>query len=347
MPAGRKEHIMAIRYQKFNPTEYVFAVKGGRTVREGAGISCLYSTLRTSLMVVPMTESAVSFAYDDILTADFQRINVQGDAAYVIENYASAAGLLDFSYGNSRKAYETAKLLAEQTIEKRVVSQMKARAMRFFRDLTIHEAVGAGTELADVLTASLREDEALMSLGIRLLSVTVLGISPQPDMRKALEAATREEILRQQDDALYSRRNAAIEQERAIKENELNTEIRAAEKEKERREKQMETEKMLQERKSEMARRKMEDSIALEEKNRSLVELQTENERQRADSRIYETQAILTLLAGLDPELVRALAMSSMDSGKLIAQAFTDIGKGAEKIGTLNITPDLLDSLVK
>jgi len=39
--------------------------------------------------------------------------------------------------------------------------------------------------------------------------------------------------------------------------------------------------------------------------------------------------------------------MSSMDSGKLIAQAFTDIGKGAEKIGTLNITPDLLDSLVK
>ena len=42
----------------------------------------------------------------------------------------------------------------------------------------------------------------------------------------ALEAAAREEILRQQDDAIYKRRNAAIEQERLVKENELNTEIR-------------------------------------------------------------------------------------------------------------------------
>ena len=36
---------------------------------------------------------------------------------------------------------------------------------------------------------------------------------------------TREEILKKADEALYERRNASIEQERRVKENELNTEI--------------------------------------------------------------------------------------------------------------------------
>ena len=45
-----------------------------------------------------------------------------------------------------------------------------------------------------------------------------------------MEAATREQILQQQDEAIYKRRNAAIEQERIVKENELNTEIKVAEK---------------------------------------------------------------------------------------------------------------------
>ena len=40
-----------------------------------------------------------------------------------------------------------------------------------------------------------------------------------------------------QDDAIYKRRNFAIEQERSIKENELNTEITIAEKEREKQEK--------------------------------------------------------------------------------------------------------------
>ena len=36
-----------------------------------------------------------------------------------------------------------------------------------------------------------------------------------------------------------------------------------------------------------------------------------------------------------------------MDSGKMIAKAFGDLAANSEKIGNLNITPDLLDTLVK
>ena len=61
-----------------------------------------------------------------------------------------------------------------------------------------------------------------------MISVSILSVLAQADTRKALEAATREEILKQQDDAIYKRRNAAIEQERIVRENELNMIIRFA-----------------------------------------------------------------------------------------------------------------------
>lgn len=55
--------------------------------------------------------------------------------------------------------------------------------------------------------------------------MSVLGIAPQPKTREALEAATREEILKQQDEAIYKRRNFAIEQEEQAIENETQRSI--------------------------------------------------------------------------------------------------------------------------
>src|SRR5207249_11450720 len=48
---------------------------------------------------------------------------------------------------------------------------------------------------------------------------------PISDTARALEAEARERLLREADDAIYNRRNNAVEQERKIRENELNTEV--------------------------------------------------------------------------------------------------------------------------
>ena len=53
----------------------------------------------------------------------------------------------------------------------------------------------------------------------------MLAVKPKPETAKALEAEAREALLRRADEAIYTRRNAAVEQERMIKENELATEI--------------------------------------------------------------------------------------------------------------------------
>src|SRR5437879_12826957 len=87
--------------------------------------------------------------------------------------------------------------------------------------------------------AKLRESEAVAALGVEILALSILAIKPTPEMSKALEAEAREALQRRSDEAIYARRNAAVEQERLIKESELNTEIAVEGKQREIRETRM------------------------------------------------------------------------------------------------------------
>lgn len=336
---------MAIRYKKFEPTDYVMKVKRGKVVEQGVGLSFFYNTMTTSMMVLPATAFDSSFAYDDIMTSDFQKISVQGDISYIIADYERASRMVDFSYQDNRKQYEETLSEARAKMAKRIVNLTKVYTTKFIGTKKVREAIQSADELAEALWSALKEDETIQEFGLQILAVSILGILPQPDTRKALEAATREDILKQQDDAIYKRRNAAIEQERVIKENELNTEIRVAEKAKEKKEREMETRRMLQEKQAELDAKKISKDIELEEERQRLVELQTENERKKSDAKAYDSEVLLRTFAGVDAEIIKALAVSGMDSRSLIAKAFVEIGDKADKIGVLNVSPDLLETL--
>lgn len=336
---------MSIRYKKFEPTEYVMRVKNGEIVQEGLGLSFFYNTRTTSMMVLPTTAFDTGFAFDQIITSDFQSVSVQGDISYVITDYKKAAQMVDFSYRSTRKENEERLIEAKQKMAKRILNLAKVYVTKFISTKNVRTAIVSGDALAAALRESMKKDETMREFGLELISVSILGILAKPDTQKALEAAAREEILKQQDDAIYKRRNAAIEQERIVKENELNTEIKIAEKNKEKREKEMETKRLVQEKQAELDAGKMENDIRLEEENRKLVELQTENERKKSDARAYDSEVLLKTFAGVDAEIVKALAVSGMDSKALIAKAFAEIGDKADKIGVLNVSPDLLETL--
>ena len=338
---------MAIKYRKFESTDYVIKVKKGKVIDRGPGLSFFYNTMTTGMIVIPMTAFDTSFAYDDIMTADFQKLNVQGDISYIIADYEKASKMVNFSYKDTKKEYDAVLAQAQATMAKRILNLTKVYIAKFISSHQVRAAIKTAEELAQELKTALKEDETIQEYGLKILAVSILGISPQPDTRKALEAATREEILKQQDDAIYKRRNSAIEQERAIKENELNTEIRIAEKTKERKEKEMETARMLQEKQAELDARKVADDITLEEERRELVNLQIENEKKKSDAKAYDSQVLLEAFAGIDSEIIKALAISGMDSKSLIAKAFVEIGDKADKIGVLNVTPDLLETLTR
>jgi len=58
----------------------------------------------------------------------------------------------------------------------------------------------------------------------------VFKVKPTPETARALEARAREAILREADEAIYERRKFAVENERTIKQSELDTEVAIEEK---------------------------------------------------------------------------------------------------------------------
>ena len=154
-------------------------------------------------------------------------------------------------------------------------------------------------------------------------------------------------MLRQADDAIYARRNAAVENERTIKENELSTEIAVENKKREVREAQMAAERAVLERKLDMERAEMEGRTDLEQRNTALVRLASDNARAEADAKAYGLTAMMAALAGADPRVLQALASIGMEPKQLMALAFRDLADNAAKIGQLNVTPDLLREVLQ
>ncbi|RGY82374.1 hypothetical protein [Dorea sp. AM58-8] len=203
---------------------------------------------------------------------------------------------------------------------KRITNLAKTSASKFVNARDVKTVIQAQEELAAFLSEEMTSNEAIKELGLDVVTVSILAVSPSLETKRALESATREQILQQQDDAIYKRRNAAIEQERIIKENELNTEIKVAEKEHE----------------SNMLKQKN----ALEE-----VELESKVTKEKADIRAYANEVMLKAMESVDKDVLLSILLSGMDSKTLIAKAFNSLAENTDKIGNLNISPDLLETL--
>ena len=177
--------------------------------------------------------------------------------------------------------------------------------------------------------------------------MALLAVKPKPETAKSLEADAREALLRRADEAIYQRRNASVEHERTIKENELATEIAVENKKRQVREAQMEAERSVQERRLQIQREEMVGKIDLEQQNKALVGLASANAREEADAKAYGLAAMMRSFADADPKVLQALASVGMDPARLMALAFRDLADNATKIGQLNVTPDLLREVLQ
>jgi hypothetical protein len=189
------------------------------------------------------------------------------------------------------------------------------------------------------------------------MSLSLLAVLANQETTRALEAKTREQILKTADDAVYERRNASIEQERKVKENEYNTEISVERKKRQVRETQLDAEQAVQQKKNQLKEEQMlfeikqeEEQmlfeIRQEEKRKELVALSAENDRAEADARAYALKASMQALEGVDASVIQSLASVGMQPDKLLALAFRGLAENADKIGQLNVTPDLLREIM-
>lgn len=335
--------MFGIRFIKAPPTTWLIQYRNGAIVREGAGLSFFYYSPATSLVAVPVASTEAPFIFDES-TADFQSVTIRGQLTYRIADPKRLAGLMNFTLDRSGENYSTED---HQKLPDRIVNALRVLARAEVIQLKLREAIRAEKIVGEKVRARLVASEEIAALGLEVLSLSVLAIKPNPETARALEAQTREQLLKEADEAIYARRNASVEQERSIKENELNTEIAVESKKRQIRETQMDAERAVQEKKHAMAQADLAARIGQEGKRKELVALAADNARTEADAKAYGISTTMQAIGSVDPKVLQALASTGMKPEQLIAVAFQEIAGRADKIGQLNISPELLRELLE
>lgn len=315
--------MLGFRYLKATPTTHVLRYRGGRLVVEGAGLSFWYFAPTAVIALVPVSSRDVPFVFNEV-TADFQDVTIQGELTYRVRDAKKVAALLDHTVDvQGRYRSDDPSKLSDRLIHE---AQILARSFTQKRPLK-DVLVNSDGLVAEVL-AGMKSSEGVALLGVEIVGFSIIGIKATPEMAKALQTDAREDLLRRADEAIYARRNAAVDLERTIKENELNTEIAVEQKKRQVRESQMAAE------------------IAVEQQRTTLVAAKVDNERKESESRAAALEAILEPIKTVDWRTLIAVN-SGMDSKLMISLAFQQLAENAEKIGQLNISPELLTTLLR
>ncbi len=332
-----------IRFVKFPPTTYTLLYRNGRVVREGAGLAFWYYSPTSTIVCVPMNSSDIPFMVEEV-SADFQTLSIQGQVTYRIADAKKVSQLLNYTMDRWVRRYISND---PEKLAQRLSNMISVFTRREIQALPMREAMKSSELLVKRVTEGLRNSAETAALGLEILGVSILAIRPAPETARALEAQTRERIMQEADEAIFARRNIAVELERGIKENELKTQIAVEQKNLQIREAQLEKDKVVMERQHQMRDAENQFLITQEQRRAELVHLATANAKEEADAKAYSLEVMVKAVANVDSKVLQALTMSGMRPQQLIALAFQGLAENADKIGTLNITPDLLADLMQ
>lgn len=335
--------MVGCKFIKFQPNDYLLQYKNGKIVKEGVGLSFFYYAPTTSLVSVPVGSTEAPFIFEEV-TTDYQAVTIQGQVTYKVAEPKKIAELLNFTLDNTGRGYVSDD---PKKLSQRIINTVQVLTKKEIQGLSLRDALRASESLVATITDGLKNNSEISSLGLQILGLSILAVKPNKETARALEAEAREQILKEADEAIYTRRNASVEQERKIKENELNTEIAIENKKRQIREAQMDAQKSVQEKQQGLQQSEMVFNIKQEEEKKKLVSLTVQNAREESDAKAYAISTTMKAFNGVDPNVVQALASAGMNPQQLIASAFQGIAERAGKIGHLNITPDLLQGLLK
>ncbi|WP_298421110.1 SPFH domain-containing protein [uncultured Kordia sp.] len=321
---------------------YVIHYKNGRIKKEGRGLSFFYFSPNSSIVSIPVQSNDFQFVFKET-TKDYQEITLQGQITYKINNPTQIAEILDFTVDKKKQYLKN----DYEKIPQRIINEAQTASAAIIQRLHLKEALRQLEGIEKEIFTTVQKSKAVAMLGLEVLSVNILGVTPTPEMARALEAQTRESLQKEADQAVYERRNFAVEQERMIKESELNTEIAVEEKQKQIVEKKMETDLVKQENEQKLKEMEMVSSISLEEQKKTLIDIQVTNEKKEADVKEYTLNASLNPYKELDWKILMAIGNNGNNPSNNIALAFRELAENADKIGNLNISPELLDSIVR
>jgi regulator of protease activity HflC (stomatin/prohibitin superfamily) len=318
------------------PTEHVTHLKKGTVAHEGTGQSFWFRALSAVLSEVPVDDRELPLMFRG-RTSDFQDIAVQASVTYRFSDPDKAARRLDFSLDPALGVWRATPLEQVATLMTELAQQ---HALNLLAAMDLATALDDGpTAVRARVTEGLTADARLAETGISVVDVRVVAVRPEAEVERALRTPARERIQQEADRAGFERRALAVERERAIAENELQSKIELAV-----REEQLLTQLGANER-----RRAGETAAA----DRIAAEAEAERLHLRSAANADETRilseanAVGTRQMGAaqaDAEAAMMAVYQDVDPRILVALAARALANQLPEIGTINLSPDLLSS---
>jgi regulator of protease activity HflC (stomatin/prohibitin superfamily) len=203
------------------PNEYIIRYSSGKVSKKGHGISFFYLSYNTNIVVIPTNTQDSNFIFNEV-TGNSQNITIQGQITYKVSDPEKLNTVLDYTIDPKTKVPLSKD---SEKLTQRLINVMHIKVKEQLKNMTLEEALKKGDTMANEILPQIKDEPILHTMGIECLSLFILSVKPTPEMAKAFEAEYREQLQKKADEAIYARRAAAVEQERKIKENELNTQI--------------------------------------------------------------------------------------------------------------------------
>ena len=305
-----------MRRLRSDASVHIERYRGGRVVQSGRGLAFWFMPDGASIAELPMDDRDLPFLFHS-RSKDFQALTVQGLIVWRVINPTQLAERVNFSIDLKRGLHLGQPIDQIATLLTGLAQQL---ATQYLAEFDVNAILAAGVKpLLGRIEIGLAGAERLTAMGLEVASIRVADVSPSSELSRALQTPTFERLQQQADQATFERRALAVEKERAIAENELGNQI-------------------------ELARRQKE-----------LIEREDENARNRATA----DAAAKKIGADAEADRIRVIEQAKADMEKSRVDIYSDLPPGvmmglaarefAQKLKSiehLNITPDVLSTLL-
>ena len=210
-----------MQYYKGEPNVHVIRYRRGQVIDHGPGLAFWYLPYNTSIAAVPVVTQDAPFIFNEA-TRDFQAVAIQGSLTYRLTAPLEAAKLLDFTLDPATGRYQSKD---PEKLALRLINAVQMHTRAHVIERTLQGALTQVKDLASQVLVKVNEEAGLKTLGVVVDGLHFTAITATPEMRKALEAESREALQQKADQAIYARRARAVEEERRIKQGEMDTEV--------------------------------------------------------------------------------------------------------------------------
>lgn len=311
------------RHLRAEADAYVLRYHKGDLVQQGRGLAFFFQPMSNAIAEVPTGDREVSFMVHG-RSADFQDVSVQGTLSYRVVDAARLAERVGFGIDLSTGKYVNKPL---EMLADSLTQRSQQLVVDYLTKTPIAKILGAGFEvLHGRLEEGLRSDTSITELGLEIAALRIIAVKPSADLERALEAPAREKIQQSADEAAFARRAQAVENERAIQENELNNRIQLAKREEE-----------LIAREGQNARQRAEEAAQAKK-------IQTEADAATRRIRGEANAAVRRLEAAAEAEALeeQMRIYGGLSTQVLLALAANELARKLDKIEHLQISPELL-----